>query len=89
MPKLHIVCQSKGGVGKSFISYILAQYLQKEDPSVKFLDADPNNHSLVAFLSLRARIASLDFKNGQVKSVGLGDFDEIFSDITEASANNQ
>lgn len=89
MAKLHIVCQSKGGVGKSFISYILAQYLQKEDSSVKFLDADPNNHSLVAFLSLRAKIASLNFKNGQVKSVGLGDFDEVFSDITEALGNSE
>lgn len=54
MAKIYIMAQGKGGVGKSFIAGLLAQYfLEKGRPALCF-DADPNNASFAAFPAYNA-----------------------------------
>jgi hypothetical protein len=40
---VHIILQGKGGVGKSFVSAILAQYFRTKPAPVHCLDTDPIN----------------------------------------------
>lgn len=50
---LHIVMQAKGGVGKSFVSALLLEYLtDKTKGQAIGIDTDPNNHSLSDIESL-------------------------------------
>jgi hypothetical protein len=59
---VHLVTQSKGGVGKSLISWNLAQYLRDKNRPIVAIDLDPMNHSLAEFHGLGAR--SLDLLTG-------------------------
>ena len=43
MGTVHLILQGKGGVGKSFIAALLAQYLQEKGVAVRCFDADPVN----------------------------------------------
>jgi hypothetical protein len=56
-PSIHIVLQAKGGVGKSYIASLLAQYLASKRP-VRGYDADPGNNTLARITAIGA--ASLD-----------------------------
>lgn len=69
LPKnsVHIVTQAKGGVGKSFIARLLAQYLQ-ENMKLFCFDADPLNDGLVAFKSLNAKKLEMKLINGNLDS---------------------
>lgn len=75
---IHIVTQAKGGVGKSFISRLLAQYLQ-EKLKVFCFDADPLNDGLVAFQGLNARKLKAKLINGNLDSRTY--FDPLFETI--------
>lgn len=48
---VHIVLQAKGGVGKSFIAWVLSQYLEDS----RRYDLDPLNPTLGSFPALRAQ----------------------------------
>jgi CobQ/CobB/MinD/ParA nucleotide binding domain len=50
--KVHFVLQGKGGVGKTFIASLLAQYYQEQDAPLVCLDTDPVNGSFTAIRSL-------------------------------------
>lgn len=56
---LHITLQSKGGVGKSFVSYLLAQYLTDRDEFPMCVDLDPNNNTLSQFKSLKCEFINI------------------------------
>ena len=43
MAKIHFVLQGKGGVGKSMIAAVLAQYLTEHDRQPMCIDTDPVN----------------------------------------------
>jgi CO dehydrogenase nickel-insertion accessory protein CooC1 len=47
-PAVHLVLQGKGGVGKSFVAAILAQYFKTKTAQVHCLDTDPVNGVLSA-----------------------------------------
>ena len=49
---VHISLQGKGGVGKSLVASILAQYLQSKGPVACF-DTDPVNQTLAGFQALQ------------------------------------
>ena len=51
MKQIHFVLQGKGGVGKSFISAILAQFIAKNS-EVMCYDTDPVNQTFAAFKAL-------------------------------------
>lgn len=54
MAKVHLVMQGKGGVGKTFISAMLAQYLQDQKRQLLCFDTDPVNSSFWGFQSIKA-----------------------------------
>lgn len=49
---LHITLQGKGGVGKSLISMIVAQYLISAGSAIECVDIDPVNQTFTGFKSL-------------------------------------
>jgi hypothetical protein len=51
---VHIILQGKGGVGKSFISAILAQYFRTKPAPVHCLDTDPINATFAQYRVLDA-----------------------------------
>lgn len=67
---VHLVLQGKGGVGKTFIAALLAQYLGRDDnPKPLCIDTDPVNASFSGYNSLKVhQLALLD--GGEVKKRG-------------------
>jgi len=49
MKQVHFTLQGKGGVGKSFISSLLVQYLQSYNHPVTAIDTDPVNATLAGY----------------------------------------
>lgn len=56
---VHIILQGKGGVGKSFVSAILAQYFNSVGVDVKCIDTDPVNQTLMNYKALGAQHVKL------------------------------
>jgi hypothetical protein len=52
---IHLSLQGKGGVGKSLIASILAQYLMSRGISVRCIDTDPVNRTLTQYQVLDAQ----------------------------------
>ena len=50
---VHITLQGKGGVGKSFVSSLLAQYYVQQDRPVHCFDTDPINPTLAQYRALK------------------------------------
>lgn len=75
---IHIVTQAKGGVGKSFISRLLIQYL-REHMNVFCFDADPLNDGLISFKGLESHKVGLKLINGNLDSRAY--FDPLFETI--------
>ena len=54
MKEVHFVVQSKGGVGKSFVAMLLAQYLQdRSDDKLYCFDTDPDNQTFAGYQALK------------------------------------
>jgi len=51
---VHLVLQGKGGVGKSFVSAILAQYFRTKSAPVHCMDTDPINSTFTQYRILKA-----------------------------------
>lgn len=52
MPTIHMTMQGKGGVGKTFVAAILAQYLHSratDDANIELIDTDPVNASFTQY----------------------------------------
>ena len=57
--KVHFVLQGKGGVGKTFVASLLAQFYSEKGEPLICLDTDPVNSSFSAIRALGARHVSL------------------------------
>lgn len=55
MAKIHMILQGKGGVGKSFIASILAQYKASKGQSPLCIDTDPVNATFNGFKALNVK----------------------------------
>lgn len=58
MKYVHMTIQGKGGVGKTFISYLVVQYLRnklEDKTNVNCYDLDPINCSLSLFKALNVK----------------------------------
>jgi hypothetical protein len=53
--EVHAVLAGKGGIGKTLVASLLAQYLREVDRPLVCLDTDPVNRSLVGFAALDAK----------------------------------
>lgn len=59
MKKAHFILQGKGGVGKSFISSLIAQFLIERGDSVSCIDTDPNNSTFSSIKAIDAAFLEL------------------------------
>jgi CobQ/CobB/MinD/ParA nucleotide binding domain len=57
--RVHLVLQGKGGVGKTLVASLLAQYFTEAGGSVRCYDTDPVNSSFAAITALGARPVDL------------------------------
>src|SRR5690242_15353381 len=53
-PEIHITLQGKGGVGKSLVASLLAQYFGQKGRTVRCVDTDPVNRTLAQYSALGA-----------------------------------
>lgn len=77
----HFVMQSKGGAGKSVVSYLLAQYLQDLAKDLMIVDIDASNKTLGSFKKLDVNKINVLNKN---KLVDQSKFDSFIDDFAEA-----
>ncbi len=68
MSKIHMILQGKGGVGKSFISSILAQYKKERGWPALCIDTDPVNKTFSGYKSLEVRGIELLDANEEIDS---------------------
>jgi hypothetical protein len=57
--KVHVVLQGKGGVGKSYIASLLAQYHRDKGLALVCMDTDPLNATLMGYQALGTRRVNL------------------------------
>ena len=77
MNTVHLIMQGKGGVGKSFVAYNLAQYLMGADPATLCIDTDPLTPTLSRFQALGATYIQI----ADHTTVSLHHFDEMIEKI--------
>lgn len=66
---IHMSLQGKGGVGKSLIASILAQYLQNENRLIECIDTDPVNRTFSQYKTVNATRLDL-LRNGNIDPRG-------------------
>ena len=77
--KVHMTLQGKGGIGKSFICFLLAQYKMAKGPAPLCVDTDAVNGTFQGFGALNA--VKLDVLEG--KEINRGKFDHLVELILE------
>jgi len=70
---LHISLNGKGGVGKSYISALLMQYIQDKNGNINGIDTDPSNRTLADIKSLD--VMSLELM--QDNQISVAKFDDL------------
>lgn len=85
MANIHFVLQGKGGVGKSFVSSLLTQYLLNKNQTVTAIDTDPNNTTLSNMKALKAKFLQLVDEEGKFD---VRQFDKIVELVFEKKSNN-
>jgi len=60
-PRIHFTLQGKGGVGKSYVSSLVAQYLHRAGIPVRCIDTDPVNDTLSQYAALKAERLNVMF----------------------------
>lgn len=79
---IHLILQSKGGVGKSFLSSVFAQYLISKGRHVYNIDIDPRNASFTAVKALNVQFYNIVGKNNEVDP---SKFDTLIESIINAN----
>ncbi len=85
MTNIHFVLQGKGGVGKSFVSSLLTQYLLHKNQTITPIDTDPNNTTLFNMKALKAKFLKLIDEEGKFD---VRQFDKIVELAFERKTNN-
>lgn len=80
MAKIHFVLQGKGGVGKSFVSSLLCQYIMSKNESIIPIDTDPNNTTLLNIKALKTTFLQLVDDDGKFD---IRSFDKIIQLIDD------
>jgi hypothetical protein len=75
--RIHLVLQGKGGIGKTYVASLLAQFYLEAGRRVVCYDADPVNASLTAITALAARPVKL-FKGDQID---VGEIDKVVAEF--------
>lgn len=84
MPKIHMVLQGKGGVGKSLISAVLAQYKGSKGQAPLCVDTDPVNATFTGYKGLNVR--KLEIMEGD--EINTRAFDALVELVAENDADD-
>lgn len=77
MNNIHFVMNSKGGIGKTWVATLLAQYLKKDGKLVACADTDPLTKTFFKFKSLDVAAIEI-YENGKINQ---SKFDPIIENI--------
>jgi hypothetical protein len=66
---IHLTLQGKGGVGKSLVASILAQYFRHHSQEIHCIDSDPVNQTFSQYTELGAEHLAL-MRDGRIDSAG-------------------
>jgi hypothetical protein len=83
MKKVHFIMQGKGGVGKSFVASLLAQYHLEKSLPVVCVDADPINATFSRYQAFGAKQFDL-MENNEVE---LAKCDELIESMLEEDSH--
>ena len=83
MKQVHIPPQAKGGIGKSLVASLVAQYLLSQEQPVEIVDCDPSNATLFGYKALHAE--RLDLMDGT--TLNEGKFDALIMRIINEDTN--
>lgn len=82
MADIHVVLQGKGGVGKSFVAAILAQYAQHQGGEPLCIDTDPVNATFASYQALK--VTRLQIMDGDdINSRRFDDLIELIAPSTQ------
>lgn len=79
---IHLIMQSKGGVGKSVVSSLMSQYLLKNVDGVSLIDIDPNNKTLASYKNLN--VEQIDIIKDDENIVDQSKFDGFLQKFLES-----
>ena len=80
MKEVHFVLQGKGGVGKSYIASLLAQFLNTNNNKVHCYDTDPVNQTFSRYKDLNVEVVNILTEH---KSINVSKFDALIEDLLE------
>lgn len=80
---VNIAMQSKGGGGKSVVSFLLANYLKDKLGEVRLVDTDPNNQTFTSYKALNVKAVNIIKKMGKERAIDQSKFDEFIEDFVE------
>ncbi|EPE9975054.1 nucleotide-binding protein [Providencia stuartii] len=83
MKQVHFTLQGKGGVGKSFVSSLIAQYLRASGNPVTVVDTDPVNATLAGYKAFNAERLELMEGGSLIER----NFDKLIEQIVEVDTN--
>jgi CobQ/CobB/MinD/ParA nucleotide binding domain len=81
MSTVHLTLQGKGGVGKSVVATLLAQYLRDKGIAAKCFDADPLNQTLAGFAALGVTKVDLMETTEKGRRINPRRFDDLVEQI--------
>lgn len=81
--EIHFVLQGKGGVGKSFVATLLAEFLRTKVPALRCFDTDPVNPTFSRYSEFSPQRVPL-FEKGQIN---VRAFDGMLGEVAEAGVS--
>jgi hypothetical protein len=81
---IHLTLQGKGGVGKSLVASVLAQYLREKGKDVRCIDTDPVNRTFAQYGALGADRLNLRDEHNRIEQRAFDSLIERF--LTEDAA---
>lgn len=83
MKQVHFTLQGKGGVGKSFVSALITQYLRAQGEQVIAIDTDPVNATLAGYKAFDTQRLELMEGGSLVER----NFDQLIERVVEEDTN--
>lgn len=83
MKQVHLTLQGKGGVGKSLVASLIAQYLISRGDPVEVVDTDPVNATLTGYKALK--VQRLELMEGS--TLIEGNFDKLMLRVLTEDTN--
>lgn len=83
MKQVHFTLQGKGGVGKTFVSSLIAQYLRSKGESVAVIDTDPVNATLSGYAAFDTQRLELMEGGSLIER----NFDSLIERVVEEDSN--